>query len=448
MIPQTLLLTSALIALVPDDYDGLRGAIVVVGDVDGDKKPDLVLAHRSRPAGMTDSPAPGLAPDPILWVLGGADGRVLHVLEGGKGFGKSLAPVGDLDGDGAIELAVGDSSGGVSLVSPKKGRVLVELDIPESLEGAARALAGGVQLTGDSTFDLVIGLSGGAVIVDGSSWLPVETLVPLAGCQMLRQLAEGWKLPTLSKTDTPGFASKTKARGKVYSFAGMNVAVLDDLDGDGLGEVSLSLPREHACEAAEEGPSYGAAQSDARTRVLFSAGKRKPLSLPTAAWCLASGEDLDKDGIPDIVTTTVNTHTRSWSGATGAMLWEVSYLGGYLNGEGTSLAFTSDHDKDGIADLVVGANETFLDADAGWATILSGATGKQLKRYDVRSKTSSGQTSGYHGGADVAPVGDLDGDGLEELAVWIPMQQSLRLLKGSDFTVFWEIDVAALRRPK
>ena len=37
------------------------------------------------------------------------------------------------------------------------------------------------------------------------------------------------------------------------TYAGMNVAVVCDLDGDGLGEIALSTPREPACGMKEPG---------------------------------------------------------------------------------------------------------------------------------------------------------------------------------------------------
>lgn len=181
---------------------------------------------------------------------------------------------------------------------------------------------------------------------------------------------------------------------------------------------------------------------------MFSAGVRTPLSLETAGWCVVSGEDLNGDKIPDLVTSTVNVHTCAFSGATGERLWEVRYRGGYLYAEGASLAFTSDHDGDGVRDLAVGTNETFMDADRGGVRVLSGRTGKGLKSYQTSIASQPGPPNGMVGGADVAALGDLDGDGLEELAVWEPVPQRLQVLRGVDLKPLWEVDVRRLERPK
>lgn len=445
-----------LLALLPpfDDYDGLRGAVVALGDIDEDGVPDLALAHRPRPFGLGDAPTedwPRVEQEPVLWLLSGVDGSVLHALRGPAAFGTELAVVGDLDGDGAAELAVGDGrsggGGAVSVVSTRTGMVLARLEAPGEVRAFGLALAGGVQLTGDPTPDLVIGAHGGAFVLDGARLEPTWVLEPRAGCRIERRPAQGFTLSTVPASERPVWPEKLSPDWGRGTYPGMNVSAVCDLDGDGLGEIALSTPREPACEEGED--TLGEAeQKDSRTRIVFSGGARQPLSLETAGWCVASGEDLDGDEVDDLVTTTVNVHTRAWSGATGELLWEVDYTGGYKHAQGASLAFTSDHDGDGVRDLAVGENETFLDADGGGVAILSGRTGKGLKGYRTTVTTEPGPPSGMVGGADVAVLGDLDGDGLEELAVWEPVPQRLLVLSGADLHALWQVDVTALDRPE
>lgn len=446
-----------LLTLLPpalDDFDGLRSAVVGVGDIDGDGVADLALAHRPRPFAMMGAPNqawPQVDQDPVVWLLSGADGAVQRVLRGPKGFGTELAVVGDLDGDGRADLAVGcgrrrSDGGEVVLVSTGTGEVLARLAAPAGAQGFGRGLAGGLQLTGDWNPDLVVGVHGGAIIYDGATRQPAWVLEPRRGCQVERRaVGEELVLSALSEEERPVYPPGLSSGWGAGSYPGMNVAAVADLDGDGLGEVALSTPREPACEEATA-PDSEAEQKDARTRIVFSGGERPALSLDTAAWCLVSGEDLDGDGIPDLVTTTVNEHTRAWSGASGAMLWEVSYRGGYLHAEGSSLVLTSDHDGDGVRDLAVGSNETFLDADRGGIAILSGRTGKELKRFAVSIDADPGPPGGGEGGVDATPLGDLDGDGLEELAAWEPVAQRLCVLSGKDLTVRWEVEVSSLPR--
>ena len=439
-----------------DDFDGLRGAVVTVGDIDEDGVPDLALAHRPRPFGFSGGATeewPAVEQEPVVWLVSGADGSVVDALRGPAAYGTELAALGDLDGDGAAEFAVGGgrmrggAGGVVSVVSAKRGTVLAWLEAPDGVRGFGRALAGGVQLTGDPTPDLVIGAHGGAFVVDGARLEPAWILEPRVGGQVARRAAEGGSLPFVPASERPKWPGKLSSGWGRGSYAGMNVSAVHDIDGDGLGEIALSTPREPACEKKGAGLEE-AEQRDSRTRIVFSGGAREPLSLETAGWCVVSGEDLDGDDVPDLVTTTVNVHTRAWGGADGALLWEVDYTGGYKHAEGTSLALTRDHDDDGVRDLVVGANETFLDADRGGVTVLSGRTGKALKRYSTAVAARPGPPGGMMGGADVASLGDLDGDGLEELAVWEPVPQRLQLLDGADLHVLWKVDVTSLERPE
>ncbi len=451
----TLTLLGSLLSPSLDDFDGLRSALVALGDVNGDGLPDLALAHRPRPFAMMGSSSenwPSVPQEPVVWILSGEDGAVQHALQGPEGFGTELAAVGDLDGDGASELAIGAgregaAEGGVLLVSTGPGRILARLEAPEGLSCFGRGIAGGQQLTGSETPDLVIGALGGALVIDGATRAASWWLEPRAGCRIERRPVDEGSPFTEPLAERPAWGVKNLGRSCGGSYPGMNVGVLPDLDGDGLGEVALSTPREPACEETG-GEGSEAAQADARTRIVFSGGLRSPLSLDTAGWCLVAGEDLDGDGVGDLVTTTVNEHTRAWSGATGARLWEVSYRGGYLHAEGASLSFTSDHDGDEVRDLAVGSNETFLDADSGGIAILSGRTGESLKRRRVRIEADPGPPAGGVGGADVASLGDLDGDGLDELAIWEPVPQRLLILSGADLSVRWQLDAADLPRPE
>ena len=455
-----MLTTLLLIALLPsvDDFDGLRGAVVALGDIDEDGVPDLALAHRPRPFGLIDEPTenwPQVQQEPVVWLISGADGSVLHGLRGPAGFGTELAVLGDLDGDGAAELAVGDGGRGgdegaggvVTIVSSRTGTELTRIQAPAGVRAFGRSLAGGGQLTGDPTPDFVIGAHGGAFIFDGARLEPTWILEPRAGCRVDRRAAEGASLPSFPASERPVWPDDLSSGWGRGTYAGMNVAVVCDLDGDGLGEVALSTPREPACETNEPALlDFG--QRDSRTRIVFSRGEREPLSLEAAGWCVVSGEDLDDDGLPDLVTTTVNNHTRAWSGATGELIWEVDYTGGYLHAEGTSLALTRDHDGDGVRDLAVGENETFLDADAGGLAVLSGRTGAILKRYRTTVTSQPGPPGQMVGGADVAVLADLDGDGLEAIAIWEPVPQRLLLLNGADLQILWQLDVTSLGRPE
>lgn len=131
----------------------------VVGDVDGDRVPDVYAADFSNSA---RGPATGR-----VYVYSGADGRRLHTLTGegpGDGFGIGSADVGDVNRDGFDDLLVGawqfsgaaPSGGKVYLYSGKDGSLLRAITgrVPGETFGFDATGAGDVN--GDGVPDLLL----------------------------------------------------------------------------------------------------------------------------------------------------------------------------------------------------------------------------------------------------------------------------------------------------
>ena len=140
-------------------------AVARAGDINGDGFDDLLVSGPPLPSGRGAST--------VHVFFGAANVLQMHrtVLEGtaiGDGFGSALAPLGDFDGDGFDDFAVGaplSNDGG-----PDAGEVRVYFGAPgrlpqlgSSLTGNhagdqfGSALAGGADLNGDGRPDLVIG---------------------------------------------------------------------------------------------------------------------------------------------------------------------------------------------------------------------------------------------------------------------------------------------------
>ncbi|HKB17012.1 MAG TPA: VCBS repeat-containing protein, partial [Planctomycetota bacterium] len=239
---------------------------------------------------------------------------------------------------------------------------------------------------------------------------------------------------------------------------GANLASVGDLDGDGVGDLAiLRPPSAHAVSGATgsilssflisntTGPSslrdiagIGDVDGDGIPDIavgvagtgLFNDGSVSLYSgaTGTSLWsafgalfqtlgrAVAGPGDLNGDGIPDVVATGVNV-LRAFSGTNGAVLYSVPGAPGGSGPFDRSLAVAPDRDGDGVAELLAGGpGQPFLSGPAP-AALHSGATGTVLQSYFPPAGAP-----GFDFGLSVVSTGDLDGDGISDVAVGTPQQ--------------------------
>ena len=136
---------------------------------------------------------------------------------------------------------------------------------------------------------------------------------------------------------------------------------------------------------------------------------------------LAGVGDVDGDGVPDLaVGAPEQGRVFLFSGATGQRLRTLNNPTPQAGARfGRALAGVGDVDGDGVPDLTVGAPGQDVEGrdTQGQVFLFSGATGQQL-----RTLNNPTPQAGARFGRELAGVGDVDGDGVSDLAVGAPFQ--------------------------
>jgi hypothetical protein len=217
------------------------------GDVNGDGYGDLMIGSPGTRLSGSTSPTPeGF----VYVVFGKATSAQVDTAKSATRFriwgapgdraGSSVSAVGDVDGDGLPEIAVGAPAGlggagrvMVVLSSARAGDVnlatvgagALEIDGAAAGDAAGSAVAGLPDVNGDGRADLAIGAKGAA---QGSGSVAIIHLpAPGAGA--------------LSLASIPGGLGGIRV-GPAGSAAGTALASVGDLTGDGIGDLAVGAP--------------------------------------------------------------------------------------------------------------------------------------------------------------------------------------------------------------
>jgi FG-GAP repeat len=370
-------------------------------------------------------------------------------------FGRSLAVLGDLDGDGVVDIAVGaelDDDGGTNrgavyiLFMNADGTVKSEQKISDTQgnfngvldngDAFGVSLAGLGDLDGDRIMDLAVG-----VLEDADGGLGHGAVY------ILFLNADGTVKGEQKISDTQGNFNGVLGD---YDWFGVSVAALGDLDGDAIVDLAVGAQLDDD-GGADHGAVYilflnadGTVKSEQKisdTQGNFNGVLNNGNFLGSS---LALLGDLDSDGVVDIAVgadgdddggTPPNAERGCvfiiFLNTDGTVKSEqkISDTQGNFNGVledgdrfGYSLGLLGDLDGDSVVELAVGAHgDDDGGTDRGALYILflnaDGAVKGDQKISDTQGNLSGMLDNGDQFGCSVTPLGDLDGDNVVDIAV-------------------------------
>jgi hypothetical protein len=359
------------------------------GDIDGDGIPDVAV-------GAIQDGVPASGPGYVR-IHSGSDGSLIRQIFGnvtGDVFGTSIDNAGDCNGDGIPDLIVGAPfahvdgqwKGYAQLHSGADGSVLHTFvgDNNDDFFGIRVCGIGDVNADGHGD------IAAGAV-----QWLSNGT-----GYVKILSGFDGSLIHHISGNSP----------GDQFGYA---VDGTGDVDGDMVGDIVV-------------GAWWGTGTLLAQGMVgVYSGATGNPIHIfwgddaqDHLGSRVAGAGDVDGDGVPDIVAGASGDDGNGasagaamvFSGATGALIYE--FLGENPGDQlGNAVTGAGDVDGDGRADIGVAAiRASFQGSQSGRAYVFSGMDGSTLLSFD-------GAASGDSLGGTLSGVGDVNGDGKDDLIV-------------------------------
>ena len=443
VLPCSLALADADAELIGEAAADQAGLVVAgAGYVDGDAYADILVAAPTEDSNGSDAGAAYLIYGPVSGSmdLSAADAKFLGEAAGDQA-GTGIAWAGDFDGDGYDDVVVGaptndglgtDSGHAYLLFGPVTGTVdLAMADLLMVGSAADDAAGGSVACVGDTNGDGMDDLLIGATGRDGTGTDEGAAYLVLGGSDGSLLLRNADAILTGESTD---------------DLAGGAVAWAGDTDGDGYDDMLVgaegrsSSVTDAGVVYLVPGPLLGEVSLSAATARVSGVGTSDGLYLAAAG-------DMDGDGTMDLLVGVAGDDTvASNAGAVHVLLGPVSgsvnvgaadgslYGGDASSYLGASLAVVPDLDGDGRDEPLVGAwGATFDGTGAGVGYLLPWPWSSALAEDD--GIPMGGGVSNDRAGYSVAAAGDVDADGIDDILIGAPYEDSGGSAAGAAYLV-------------
>jgi hypothetical protein len=386
----------------------------------------------------------------------GLAGFPSDILDGDVDFGDSVANIGDLNGDGVQDLVVGASEDGASsnvgaiyiLFMNNTGGVESNVKISEGLAGFSGFLTNGEDfgssvanigdLNGDGVQDLAVGAENDGGIDNAEGVLHILFMNNTGGVENTSYIGDG-----VSGFNPSGLG--------VGDHLGSSVANIGDLNGDGIQDIAVGAMDDENLESGE-GAIYilfmdTLGRVDSSVKISDGLAGFNPSSLgenSSFGSSVVNIGDLNGDGVQDLAVGARGPVGTGDDGAVyilfmnntgGVESHTVTSLPGEDNYLGESITNVGDLNGDRVQDLAVGT----LFGDAIYILFMNNTGG--LEEYTKISDgligfNPDGLESADWFGNSISNIGDLNGDGVQDLAVGAVRDENLESNEGALYILY------------